>query len=667
MKKFVQNLAVKITAFLLLIVLSFLLAVSVVAVALLIDNKVYIDDGESLIDGVYESYNNQYLYLVEQKINDMFHNFDTEYYKKALDPEKINFRYTAKCDDRIIDSNIRDGEYTVHTGETVWNMFVPSDASGSVHYYVAEQGENISEYLENFQKSGDKYIQSVDSKEMEDGTEIWQINFLNGTYEDVYVSLYAFEEPTNKDLLPLMLKFADFALSVKDVIFVFIGVALLLWLFLFIILVCGAGHKKGVEGIYLSKINKIPFDLFLGIIAVLFVGVIYLSDYFDSSDIGMIGYIVSATPIYVTLIMSVILSFSARIKTDGILKNTIIYRVIILLKKLLKIVCNLFLKIPLFFKTLIGITVITIIELFFFAMGYGEYIALWIFEKILLIPLAVYIVLCMRRLQKSARKIAGGDTNYITDTKYLIGDFKEHAENLNGISNGMSLAVEKSVKSERMKAELITNVSHDIKTPLTSIINYVDLLKKEGVDSENAGEYLEVLERQSARLKRLTEDLVEASKASTGNISINLQKTNMNVLLNQTAGEYEERLEKNNLSLVLDLTEEELIVDADGRRMWRVFDNLMNNICKYAQPGTRVYLSSKKEYGKAVVSFKNISKEPLNINPDELTERFVRGDKSRNTDGSGLGLSIAKSLTELQGGMFNIQIDGDLFKVTICI
>jgi signal transduction histidine kinase len=249
----------------------------------------------------------------------------------------------------------------------------------------------------------------------------------------------------------------------------------------------------------------------------------------------------------------------------------------------------------------------------------------------------------------------------------MIFDFKEHGENLNGISRGLELAVEESVRSERMKAELITNVSHDIKTPLTSVINYIDLLKKEGLDSENATEYLSIIDKHSARLKRLTEDLVEASKASTGNVTINYDNTNINVLINQVAGEFEEKLTEKSLNLVVDVPEAEIVVNADGRHLWRVFDNLMNNICKYSMPNTRVYVSAKEVDGRAEIVFKNISREELNILPSELTERFVRGDRSRNTEGSGLGLSIAKSLVELQGGSFAIYIDGDLFKVSVTI
>lgn len=254
---------------------------------------------------------------------------------------------------------------------------------------------------------------------------------------------------------------------------------------------------------------------------------------------------------------------------------------------------------------------------------------------------------------------------YKVDTKRLLWDFKSHGENLNNISSGMSAALDERIKSERLKTELITNVSHDIKTPLTSIINYVDLIKKEDIENETVQKYVEVLDRQSTRLKKLIEDLVEASKASTGNIKVDMAPCEVGVLLNQMQGEYEDKLKAAGLELIIKQPEESIRIMADGRHMWRIMDNLMNNICKYAQPSTRVYINLEVKDNRAVITFKNVSKYELNISADELMERFVRGDTSRNTEGSGLGLSIAKSLTELQGGRLELDIDGDLFKVII--
>ena len=228
----------------------------------------------------------------------------------------------------------------------------------------------------------------------------------------------------------------------------------------------------------------------------------------------------------------------------------------------------------------------------------------------------------------------------------------------------MAAAIDKQLKSERLKTELITNVSHDIKTPLTSIINYVDLLQHEHTP-EQEEEYLAVLKRQAFKLKKLTEDLVEASKATTGNLPVNAVRCSMNELLSQVEGEYGDKLSAADLTLVSVMPEKELFCCVDGALMWRVIDNLLSNICKYAQNGTRVYLTLEKTGGDAVVTFKNTSRAALNIPAEELMERFVRGDSSRSTEGNGLGLSIAQSLTELQGGKMSLAIDGDLFKAIL--
>ena len=247
----------------------------------------------------------------------------------------------------------------------------------------------------------------------------------------------------------------------------------------------------------------------------------------------------------------------------------------------------------------------------------------------------------------------------------MFWDLKRHGEDLNNIAKGMAIAVDDRLRSERMKTELITNVSHDIKTPLTSIINYATLISEEKSGNERIDEYTEVLVRQSERLKRLIDDLVEASKASTGNLEVEPVPCSASVFLDQASGEYSEKLEAADLTLVTKAQEKEMTIMADGRRMWRIFDNLMNNICKYAMPGTRVYLSLEEADGRAVFTFKNTSREELDISEEELMERFTRGDKSRNTEGNGLGLSIAKSLAELQGGTLELSIDGDLFKATV--
>lgn len=270
-----------------------------------------------------------------------------------------------------------------------------------------------------------------------------------------------------------------------------------------------------------------------------------------------------------------------------------------------------------------------------------------------------------KAIRAGTAEIVGGSPETKIDTTGMYRNLREHAEQLNDLGAAVSAAVDQRMQSERFKAELITNVSHDLKTPLTSIINYVDLLKKEPLDNPKALEYLEVLDRKSQRLKKLTEDLVEASKASTGSLPVSLERLGIVQFVGQALGEYEERFQAHNLTAVPTLPQDELFIWADGRHLWRVIDNLFSNCCKYALEGTRIYLDVTRWEGMVTLSVKNISRQQLNIPPERLMERFVRGEESRTTEGSGLGLSIARSLTELQGGTFRLDIDGDLFKAAV--
>ena len=324
--------------------------------------------------------------------------------------------------------------------------------------------------------------------------------------------------------------------------------------------------------------------------------------------------------------------------------------------------------VPVFWKGVLIYGAMSFLEFIFlvFTINSEEALVIGFFlGKCVEMLLVLYVLFQMKELQKGSKRIAEGDLSQPIDTSRLKWEFKRHGENLNCVSESISRAVDKQLKSERFKTELITNVSHDIKTPLTSIINYVDLIKKEEITDATLLEYIDVLDRQSARLKKLIDDLMEASKASTGNLPVQFEECDIEVLLTQLIGEFEDKLSVNELELIVDKPETPVKVKADGRHMWRVLDNLMNNACKYAQPHTRVYVSLKQEGTIATITFKNISKAALNVPSDELMERFVRGDSSRNTEGSGLGLSIAQSLTELMNGKLQLDIDGDLFKVTL--
>ena len=280
------------------------------------------------------------------------------------------------------------------------------------------------------------------------------------------------------------------------------------------------------------------------------------------------------------------------------------------------------------------------------------------------ICIVMYGAHCFGTLLESTKRMSKGDLDVKVEDKLLLGSFKEYATDLNALADVAVEAAKKQMKSERMKAELVTNVSHDIKTPLTSIINYVDLLQK-AESQEQAEEYLEVLNRQSQRLKKLIEDLMEMSKASTGNMAVELTRVDAVETVNQALGEFSEKLEKAQLTPVFNPPQEPMMMVADGRLTWRVLSNLLGNAVKYALPGTRLYIDLVSVEGQVLISLKNISAEQLNVSSEELMERFVRGDASRNTEGSGLGLNIAKSLMELQKGQMQLLVDGDLFKVTL--
>ena len=298
----------------------------------------------------------------------------------------------------------------------------------------------------------------------------------------------------------------------------------------------------------------------------------------------------------------------------------------------------------------------------------------WIAALILVAIVAFNVVIGMFLFKQHAEqntiidginKIRDGEVDFNLDSESLHGNNRELAVAVNNIGEGIRKAVKTSMKDEQMKTDLITNVSHDIKTPLTSIINYVDLLKRLKIREEPAKGYIDILDTKAHRLKQLTDDLVEASKISSGNIILNKEKLNLTELINQGIGEFSEKFEEKGLTMIFDAGGGSAYIFADSRRMWRVLENLLSNICKYAMENTRVYCDIEKRDGRVIASIKNISRQQMNIQPDELTERFIRGDSARSTEGSGLGLSIAKSLTQVQGGEFTIYLDGDLFKVTL--
>lgn len=432
-----------------------------------------------------------------------------------------------------------------------------------------------------------------------------------------------------------------------------------------ILLIKAAGHRRGTDEIVLTWADRIPFDLFLGAILFLVVPIFVFGINVVSYWGTLLGLIMlGGLCVFASwVLLFIILSFSVRIKCGKWWQNTLTWWVT---SRFYRFVREIFRNISLLWKVLLVLGILSLLEFWVVSWdGIGRITMCWFVEKMILIPLILAAVLQMQKLKSAAQRMAEGDLEHRVDTEKMFWEFQKHGEALNSISSGMLRAVDERMKSERFKTELITNVSHDIKTPLTSIINYVDLLEKEKLNNETAEEYLEVLERQSARLKKLIEDLMEASKASTGNLEVHLEALEAGVSLIQIVGEFDEKMSAAKLKLLIDKPQNPVYILADSRHFWRVIDNLMNNICKYAQPGTRVYINLERMEDMARLTFRNTSKYPLNISSEELMERFVRGDSSRNTEGSGLGLSIAKSLMDLMKGRFSLYVDGDLFKVVL--
>ena len=455
-----------------------------------------------------------------------------------------------------------------------------------------------------------------------------------------------------------------------------LALACLLW---------AAGHKSGVEGAHATWQEKIWLELYAAVMITAGVGLAacalalghelydlsYYHQYILRTDdqlyenlaLAGLGAICACE---VGLAALLLRTFAARLKTGSLARTTLLCRVA---TWTVRTVHDFLRFLPFTWKAVLGFLIYCVLSCMLAMAGYsdGAFMMMYCFLQLAALLFLGWWVYGYHLLRQGTKTIARGNLEYQIDTKRMPYDLKLQAEDLNNISAGLSSAVDEKMRSERFKAELITNVSHDLKTPLTSIINYVGLLKSTQQTDPKAQEYIEVLDRKSQRLKKLTEDLVEASKASTGVLAVTREKIGMAQLIDQALGEWTEKLNDRKLSLVTNLPEGETWVYADGRHLWRVIDNLLSNCAKYAMEGTRVYLDLARGKGQVMMSVKNISREPLNVPPERLMERFVRGDESRTTEGSGLGLSIARSLTELQGGTFELAVDGDLFKATVTL
>ena len=436
-------------------------------------------------------------------------------------------------------------------------------------------------------------------------------------------------------------------------------------------LIWSIGHSKNSKEITLNSIDKVPYELWMIVCTIIFSCSIMIAEsillYTDISinlvlstlALGYIGAYISLAIIGVTTIK--------RLKAKQFFKSFLIYQIC---KKIKDIITNKAEKVLdksdsqkkiiigyiafIFISSILGVT-------FFTGISFLLLIGLWI---LVLYKLLEYNKK-LNQIKYALREIYNGNNDVNLNTEELKGTLKELATYVNDVSNGFTNAVKESLKSERLKTELITNVSHDIKTPLTSIINYVDLIKREDIQDEKIKEYIKVLDQKSQRLKKLIDDLVEASKASSGNVKLNIEEINLDELLKQVIGEFEDKLDEKNLIVELKLPRENVKIKADNRYIYRIIENLFSNISKYSMENTRVYIDLIDTKENIILEIKNVSKEKLNISSDELMQRFVRGDKSRFTEGSGLGLSIAESLAKLQNIKFNIEIDGDLFKAIL--
>lgn len=444
-----------------------------------------------------------------------------------------------------------------------------------------------------------------------------------------------------------------------------------------IFLFCAAGHKRGHEEICLNWQDRLPLDLYLFLAVGAFCAAITPA---LAAGQGMpialsIGTICLSAAACGFVLLALMLTLATRFKKGKWWRNTVCWRLVRWCRRLWKrcwrAIMEMVRVLPMTWRVILAVIGILGVQslmcLFILSLNDGFFFFLLTAAlDAALVAGAAWLSLQLQRVRDMGSALAAGDLEAQLDTEKMYFDVKCHAEDLNAIGVGMNKAVEQRLKSERLKTELITNVSHDIKTPLTSIVNYVDLLKKEDLPPA-AQEYLLVLDRQSRRLKKLTEDLVEASKASTGNVTVNLEPIVVNEIIHQAIGDYDEKLAAGKLEIIVNTYEGNLMALADGRLLWRVLDNLLNNVCKYAMAGTRVYVDLGARDGKVVLSIKNISRDPLNVSADELMERFVRGDASRHTEGSGLGLNIARSFMDLMGGGFELYVDGDLFKAELTL
>lgn len=620
----------------------------------------------------------------ENYVPDIYSYDDRVAYEEDADVFSSELQIPSTIQDLYIDwSNISFDDLGISYDDDSSNPYIYLEETDFVYYLSNDEG--YTKALESaIKKLGDGDIQYTDISFRNDGTVTQGLVLSTPVSYTMYA--YVKSNMTARDLYAssIVLRYCKSIVNMAPYV---LAISLIMIFVMGGFLIAASGHRKGQETITCNLFDRIPYDIFIAIAVGLVACGITLLTWYSYSTRDEIFLASICTAVVAFLIPPFLMTTATRLKASGwaMFANTVIWR---LCKLFVWVVKWVFRKLRdlfrflgrhfnLYWKWLGGLIGIVLLR-FILVVTSGSVGLAIVLDLVCAALLAVFlirVIVQMYQLKDGAKKIADGETDYKIDTTHMLPEFAAHGETLNCIQDSVRVAVAERMKSERMKTELITNVSHDIKTPLTSIINYVDILSKEGDLSDKEAEYLEVLQRQSARLKKLIEDLIEASKASTGNVEVHMEPTDVEMLLEQALGEFEERLAACKLQPVVTnhLTKRygaqaDNHVMADGRHLWRVFDNLIGNIIKYAQPNSRVYIDiDEAEPGEITVTFKNISKEALNISGDELKERFVRGDRSRNTEGNGLGLSIAQSLMELQNGKVEIMIDGDLFKVVLLL
>ena len=642
MKRLLDKTWAKLMAFFLTLVFIALTALGGIGIGILASYNVFLDGGAYLRQTMYESQCNSAIY------NAYYYLYGTMANAGLLADDTPD---TDASDTSAADITEEEQQQAL---EDMPRAFAERFSREDTDCHLAIVDKNTGEItFENFALTdSDKPLYSIQ--------ETFTLTYADGSEEELTIAA---------DLLPAD-EFPDYSYLVMTWLLNHIGLTVFLTvLFLLLTLLCfgfsmaSAGHWASHEGIHLTWLDKIPADVWL---------LVLLCAFFIGWDTFYYGlgrlWVFAALLPFLLLFLCV---FAAQCKAGTVLRGSLIGRILRLLWRIVRAVGRGLYRtaagLPLMWKTALITVVLFFLEMLLVLVGYGSVDGIFVAMKLVEFLAILYIALNLRILQKGGEKLAEGDLSQSIDTMPLIGDFKRYGQRMNELRTGMERAVQEQTKAERMKTELITNVSHDIKTPLTSIVNYVDLLQKVDVQPETAREYIAVLDRQSRRLKKLTEDLVEASKASSGALPVELQPTDVAVLFDQIVGEYQERLADCHLTLVARPPEKPVSVRADGKLLSRVMDNLVSNICKYALEDTRVYVVASSDAETVTISFKNVSRAELNISPDELMERFVRGDASRHTEGSGLGLSIAGSLVRLMNGTFALSIDGDLFRADITL